>query len=243
MTRIFVLSLALAACGGSSTDGTANGAIPRIAFVDAGGARSWDDEVFYHVWVRSFFDSNGDRHGDLRGIRSKLDYIQSLGVTALWLSPIVASPNYHNYRASGFFSGAPELGTIEDLRELDIEVHRRGMKILIDMETQYIAEDHPWWIAAKANPSAPEQQFILCRPPHEDLCWTDADVSYDGTIRTIVRLDMLTPQMLEYQKRIFSFWLDPNRDGDLTDGVDGYRLDRVPRPPMMSARRGRTRRA
>jgi alpha-amylase len=77
------------------------------------------------------------------------------------------------------------------------------------------------------NPTAAEQQYILCRPPHRDLCWDDADISYDGMRRTIVRLDMLSPQMLEYQKRILAFWLDPNHDGELSDGVDGFRVDHV----------------
>lgn len=187
----------------------------------------WRDEVFYHVFVRSFFDSNGDRHGDLAGIRAKLDYLQSLGVTGIWLSPLVSSRGYHNYFASDFFSVDAEYGTMEDFRQLNLEAHRRGLKVLLDMETQVVGDDHPWYVAAKDNPKAPEWRFLLCRPPLEDWCEPNTDNSFDGLRRRIIPLDLFSDDMLAVQKRIYHHWLDPDGDGDTADGLDGFRIDHV----------------
>jgi glycosidase len=202
-------------------------AIDEPAIVPPSTQADWSDQVFYHVFVRSFFDSNGDGHGDLDGIRQKLDYVQRLGATAIWLSPIASSRSYHNYWPNDLGGIDARYGTVESLRALNREVHRRGMRILLDMETQYVGEDHPWWVAAQKNPRAPEQRFILCRPPHVDLCWPNSDISYDGVARRIVRLDLRHPDMVALQHQVYRRWLDPDGDGDLADGVDGYRIDHV----------------
>src|ERR1700742_2343681 len=86
------------------------------------------DEVIYHIFQRSFYDSNGDQHGDLNGIRQKLDYIQQLGATAILLTPLYESVFYHNYFSSDFKKIDPKYGTMEDYLLLIKDLHRRGMK-------------------------------------------------------------------------------------------------------------------
>ena len=118
-----------------------------------------DREVFYQIIVRSFYDSNGDGVGDIRGLTQKLDYLQELGVTSIWVTPVFASHVYHNYFADDFYAIDPSLGTLEDFRNLCVQVHKRKMKILLDMETQYISKEHPWFKKAIRASSGPE---IVC---------------------------------------------------------------------------------
>src|SRR5688500_4463800 len=89
-------------------------------------------EVIYHVFQRSFHDSNGDSHGDLKGIKQKLGYLQDLGVTSILLTPLYQSAFYHNYFATDFEKIDPRYGTMEDYFDLVREVHKRGMKIYQD---------------------------------------------------------------------------------------------------------------
>ena len=102
-------------------------------------------EIIYHLFQRSFYDSNGDLQGDLNGIISKLDYLQDLGVTSILLLPLYKSVYYHNYFADDFEKIDAEYGSMEDFLHLVKAVHQRGMKIYLDMETQYVTEDHIWW--------------------------------------------------------------------------------------------------
>ena len=113
--------------------------------VKSGGAIQSQDEVFYQIFVRSFRDSDGDRIGDLRGIQDRLGYLQDLGVTSILLTPINPSPFYHNYFASSFEGVDPEYGGAGSLPALVGAIHARGMKIYLDQEIQYVAQDHLWW--------------------------------------------------------------------------------------------------
>src|ERR1700712_3283359 len=92
------------------------------------------EEIIYHIFQRSFYDSNGDLHGDLNGIRLKLDYLQKLGVTAVLLTPLYESVFYHNYFSGDFKKIDPRYGTLKEYRALVKELHRRGMKFYMDME-------------------------------------------------------------------------------------------------------------
>lgn len=98
-------------------------------------------EVIYHVVQRSFYDSNGDLQGDLNGLRQKLDYLQDLGVTSILLLPLYQSVYYHNYFSSDFKKIDSTFGTKEDYLNLVKVIHRRGMKLYMDMETQYVTEE------------------------------------------------------------------------------------------------------
>ena len=120
-----------------------------------------DEALVYHIFQRSFRDSNGDGHGDLNGITASLPYIQSLGVSAILLTPLYPSRVYHNYFATDFEGIDPAYGTNQDFQRLVAELHRRKMKIFLDMEFQYLAEGHPWWTAALADRKSPFANYIL----------------------------------------------------------------------------------
>src|ERR1700733_1983092 len=119
------------------------------------------DEIIYHVFQRSFYDGNGDSQGDLKGLHSKLDVLHQLGVTSVLLLPLYQSVYYHNYFASDFKTIDKEFGTMEDFISLVKDLHKRGMKIYLDMETQYVTEDHPWYKEGVGNPKSKYSDYLL----------------------------------------------------------------------------------
>ena len=118
-------------------------------------------EIIYHVCQRSFFDSNGDKQGDLNGLRQKLGYLQDLGITSILLLPLYDADCYHNYFANDFEKIDPSFGTMQDYINLVKEIHQRGMKIYLDMETQYVAAKHLWWKDAVGNLRSLYSDYIL----------------------------------------------------------------------------------
>ena len=128
--------------------------------------RHWlDNAVFYEIYPQTFQDSNGDGIGDFKGILSRLDYIQSLGCTAIWMNPCFDSPfNDAGYDIANFYRAAPRYGTNEDLKTLFKEVHRRGMRILLDLVPGHTSAAHPWFQAS----IRPEQNEFSDR-----YIWTD----------------------------------------------------------------------
>lgn len=191
-----------------------------------------NNEIIYHIFQRSFYDSNGDYHGDLNGIRQKLDYLQELGVTSILLTPLYESVFYHNYFAIDFEKIDPKYGTLADYLKLIKEMHRRGMKFYMDMETQYVTEDSRWWKGAFGNPKSPYSDYIL---------WDDKDnqkpstivynltglKGYDGITRKITTANLNSDASKAYNLKLFGYWIDPNGDGKFDDGVDGFRLDHM----------------
>jgi len=191
-----------------------------------------NEEIIYHIFQRSFYDSNGDMQGDLNGIRLKLDYLQKLGVTAILLTPLYQSPFYHNYFADDFKKIDPTYGTIHDYLMLIKELHRRGMKFYMDMETQYVTEDHIWWKDGVNNLKSPYADYIL----YDDKAHTTPAsiifnlhglLGYDSVYRRITTVNLYNKGVQEYNYRLFKFWVDPNGDGKFDDGVDGFRLDHM----------------
>lgn len=190
------------------------------------------DEIIYHIFQRSFYDSNGDKHGDLEGIRLKLDYLQDLGVTAILLTPLYDSPFYHNYFANDFKKIDPWYGTMQSYLNLVKDVHSRGMKIYLDMETQYVTEDHIWWTDGVDNLKSKYADYILYQDsahskPSTIIFNLEGLKGYDGTYRKITTVNLNSPKVLEYNYQLFKYWMDPNGDGKFDDGVDGFRLDHM----------------
>jgi len=190
------------------------------------------DEVIYHIFQRSFYDSNGDGHGDLNGIRQKLDYLQQLGVTAVLLTPLYESVFYHNYFASDFKKIDPTYGTMQDYLALIRDLHKRGMKLYLDMETQYVTEDHIWWKDGVGNPKSKYSDYILYddsahKKPASIIFGLEGLKGYDGVYRKITTVNLNSPNVLDYNYHLFKFWMDPNNDGNFDDGVDGFRLDHM----------------
>jgi alpha-amylase len=193
---------------------------------------NFPDEIIYHVFQRSFYDSNGDGIGDLNGLTEKLDYLQELGVTSLLLLPLYNSVFYHNYFPTDFETIDPEFGTKEDYFNLVSEVHRRGMKIYMDMEVQYITEDHLWYKDSYKNPSSPYTDYLIYNGPGntqpESIVWDLTELlSYDGTIKKVTTLNLLGEKYQNYIHGLFKYWVDPNKDGNFEDGVDGFRIDHM----------------
>lgn len=183
-------------------------------------APTWFDEaVLYEVFVRSFYDSDGDGVGDLKGITQKLDYMNELGVSAIWLMPIHPSPSYHGYDVTDYQAINPDYGTVADMAELVQEAHGRGMRVVMDLVINHMADDHPIFQDAYANPESDYADWFL---------WlNDAHTSYSafGGFRDMPELNHDNPEVLAFVMDVVRFWMDLDGDGDFTDGVDGFRCD------------------
>jgi len=113
-------------------------------------AKWWQDRVIYQIYPRSFCDSNGDGIGDIQGIISKLDYLKSLGIGAIWLSPVYSSPNQdYGYDVADYCSINPEYGTMADMKQLLKEAEKRDLKIVMDLVINHTSDRHRWFQAAR----------------------------------------------------------------------------------------------
>lgn len=135
---------------------------------------SWDGEkrasVTYQLLVYSFADSNGDGWGDIKGITQHLDYLEGLGVSALWLSPIHPADSYHGYDVRDYYSVRKELGTEEDLKELITEARKRGMVIYLDYVLNHTGEGHPWFKSARASAGSEYRDYyVISSSPQADI--------------------------------------------------------------------------
>ncbi|WP_169787295.1 alpha-amylase family glycosyl hydrolase [Bellilinea caldifistulae] len=195
----------------------------------------WKTAVFYQVFVRGFYDSNGDGIGDFRGLIQKLDYLNDgnpetatdLGVTALWLMPIHPSPSYHGYDVTDYYNVNPDYGTMDDFRELIEAAHQRGIKVIIDLVINHTSTQHTWFKQALESES----------PFYDYYIWQDENPGYSGPQGQVVwhrasngkyyyalfwdqmpDLNLKNPAVKEEIYQIVRFWLE-----DV--GVDGFRLD------------------
>lgn len=199
----------------------------------------WDDAVCYEVFVRSFFDSNGDGIGDIKGLMEKLDYLndgsaqnqQDLGVNCIWLMPINESPAYHGYHVTDFYSVESDYGTNDDFKQLVAEAHKRGIRVVIDLVLNHTAREHPWFQEALNNPQSPYRDWYLWskddpgyKGPWGQQVWhrTPAgDAYYYGVFNDqIPDLNYRNPAVTEEARKITTFWRNEM-------GVDGFRLDAI----------------
>lgn len=102
--------------------------------------RNW-----YEIFVHSFYDTNNDGIGDLKGVTAKLDYIQEMGFNGIWLMPIHPSPTYHKYDVKDYYAIDPQYGTLQDLDTLVTEAHKRGIKVILDLVLNHSSDQHPWF--------------------------------------------------------------------------------------------------
>eukprot|EP01037_Dinobryon_pediforme_P010338 gene10338-10404_t len=194
-------------------------------------------EVFYHVFVRSFRDANGDRIGDLDGLRQGLGFIRRLGVTTILLTPVQPSPFYHNYFATDFDGVGAEYGGRRAWFALLRAAHARHLRIVMDLEFQYVAEGHPWLTGAEQHAGSSKVQSAL----RERLIWASAAAgapplvtpfglkagAADGTSHTIAFVNLNNPAVRRYFRAYLLRWADPHHDGSGRDGVDGFRIDHM----------------
>jgi oligo-1,6-glucosidase len=129
----------------------------------------WHTATVYQVYPRSFCDLNGDGVGDISGITSKLDYLKSLGIDVIWLSPIYKSPMDDNgYDISDYQDIAPEFGTLADFDRLVSEARNRGIGIVLDLVVNHTSDEHPWFVESRKGPGNPFRDFYIWRKPAAD---------------------------------------------------------------------------
>ncbi|MGE5640270.1 MAG: maltose alpha-D-glucosyltransferase [Clostridia bacterium] len=213
---------------------------PEPTAVTAGEDALWyKDAVVYQVHVKAFFDSNNDGIGDFRGLTSKLDYIQDLGVSAVWVLPFYPSPlKDDGYDVADYTDVHPHYGTRADFRHFVREAQRRGLKVITELVVNHTSDQHPWFQAARrAPPGSRKRNWYV---------WSDSDQKYSGTriiftdteasnwtLDPVAKqyfwhrffshqpdLNFDNPAVLKAVFRVMRFWADM--------GVDGFRLDAIP---------------
>lgn len=196
----------------------------------------WKKATFYAIWPRSFKDGNSDGIGDLRGIISKLDYLQFLGIEAIWLSPIFESPKKdQGYDISDYCKISPEFGTLEDAEEMITQAHKRGIKIIFDLVCNHSSEMHPWFLKSKQNDPKYKDYYIWRKgkgkdekePPNNwgsifgDSTWTYCESRNEFYFHMFSKeqpdLNLENPDVQKELEFITNFWI--------SRGVDGFRLD------------------
>lgn len=188
----------------------------------------WQDAVFYEIFVRSYSDSDGDGIGDFNGITQKLDYLQSLGVTALWLMPIHPSPSYHGYDVTDYYAVNPAYGTMEDFKRLLSEAHGKGINVIIDFVPNHTSSAHPFFQSAQ-DPQSPYRNYYI---------WSETDPGQSGTYggsawhktdsgyyyglfwSGMPDLNYTNPEVTAEMQKAAKFWLTEV-------GIDGFRIDAV----------------
>ncbi|RJP52405.1 MAG: maltose alpha-D-glucosyltransferase [Anaerolineaceae bacterium] len=198
----------------------------------------YKDAVFYEVYVRAFYDSNSDGHGDIKGLIQKLDYLQDLGITCLWLLPIYPSPlKDDGYDISNYYGVHPSYGTLDDFKALLDAAHERGLRVIMDLVLNHTSDQHPWFLAARANPNSIFRNYYVWS--ESSLKYRDARIIFTDTEESNWAWDESSKQY--YWHRFFSSQPDLNYDNPLVQeemqkaisfwfdlGVDGFRADAVP---------------
>ena len=139
-----------------------------MSFAPAGpmGVRWWQRGILYQVYPRSFADADGDGVGDLPGVISRLDYLEWLGVDALWLSPIYPSPmKDFGYDVADYTGVDPLFGTLEDFDRLVAQAHARGLKVVLDFVPNHTSDQHPWFRESRASRASPRRDWYIWRDP------------------------------------------------------------------------------
>lgn len=198
----------------------------------------YKDSIFYQIYVRAFQDSNGDGHGDIKGLTQKLDYLQDFGVDCLWLMPIYPSPlKDDGYDIADFYNIAETFGTLDDLKALIDAAHNRGIRIIMDLVLNHTSDEHPWFQSSRSDRNSPYRDYYVWSNTNQK--YKDARIIFVDTepsnwswdekagqyywhrfYASQPDLNYDNPQVQEEMLKIASFWLDL--------GIDGFRADAVP---------------
>ncbi len=196
----------------------------------------WQTAVFYQIYPRSFADGNGDGIGDFPGMIQKLDYLQALGIDAVWLSPHFPSPMFDcGYDISDYTGVAPEYGTLDDFQHFLDEAHSRGMYVILDLVLNHTSDQHPWFIESRSNRTNPKRDWYIWKdgknggPPNDWCsCFDGAAWEYDEEtsqyyyhyfFKQQPDLNWRNPAVKQAMFDAARFWLRM--------GVDGFRLDAI----------------
>lgn len=214
---------------------TINAQIDKNLIIPVKDAKWWKEAVVYQIYPRSFKDSDDDGVGDLKGIISKLDYIKSLGIDAVWLNPIYTSPNDDNgYDISNYREIMKDFGTMEDFDVLLKEMHKRKIKLIMDLVVNHSSDEHDWFKQSRSSRDNPYRDYYHWwpaekgKPPYR---WSFFDVNseawkYDAQTDSYYLhyfsqkqpdLNWENPKLREEVYDIMRFWLDK--------GIDGFRMD------------------
>jgi len=194
----------------------------------------------YEVFVRSFYDSNGDGIGDLKGLIQKLDYINdgttsglhTLGARCIWLMPVAESPSYHGYDVTNYYRVDSDYGTNADFKQLVAEAHRRGIRVLVDLVLNHASSDHPFFQEALHNPASPHRDWFRWSATKPDVkgpwgqeVWHHSPIRneyYYGLFWSgMPDLNYENPSVRDEAMKVARFWVREM-------GVDGFRLDAIP---------------
>ncbi len=198
----------------------------------------WQDAVFYQIWPRSFYDTNGDGHGDFNGMTAKLPYLAELGVTALWLTPMFEAPSYHGYDFTEFYQVESDYGSMAEFEAFIAAADAKGMKVILDLVINHISSEHDWFKRSAAG-EAPYKDYFIWRddlPPAGSgwgHAWAnndkpDAVWHYNASRNAYYYaafgasqpdVNLRHPDIVAEMKKMASFWLEK--------GVAGFRLDAV----------------
>ncbi|OMP68393.1 glycoside hydrolase family 13 protein [Domibacillus epiphyticus] len=196
----------------------------------------WKEAIAYQIYPRSFMDSNGDGIGDIQGIILKLDYLKDLGIDVIWVCPMFESPNDDNgYDISDYKEIMAEFGTMKDFDELLKEVHKRGMKLILDLVINHTSDDHPWFIESRSSKDSPKRDWYIWRdgkngeePNNWESIFGNSAWEYDQTTDQYYlhlfskRQPDLNWENAEVRKALYemvNWWLDK--------GIDGFRVDAI----------------
>jgi maltose alpha-D-glucosyltransferase / alpha-amylase len=200
--------------------------------------RWYKEAVIYCVDVQSFQDSNGDGHGDLPGLISRLDYLARLGITGLWLNPIHPSPQRDDgYDVTDYYGVDPRFGSLGDFAELALQARERGIRLLLDLVVNHTSDQHPWFQSARSDPASPYRDWYIWSEeepsdryqgivfPHEQKeTWSFDEVAkqwyYHRFYDFQPDLNWTNRAVREEIKRVMGFWIQL--------GVSGFRIDAAP---------------
>ena len=194
----------------------------------------WKEAVFYQIYPRSFKDSNGDGIGDLKGIIEKLDYLKELGVDAIWCSPIYDSPNDDNgYDIRNYNKIMEEFGTMKDFDKLLKEVHKRDMKLIMDLVINHSSDEHEWFVSSATDPESPYKDYYIWRDGDENTPPNNWDSIFSGSAwnyypeRKQWALHLFSKKQMDFNWENENLRKDLYKmiNGWLKKGVDGFRLD------------------
>ena len=229
ITAIYILTVSsagLTACGCGSTK------------QEASGMKWWQETIAYEIYVNSFQDSDGDGYGDLNGIRQRLDYLEDLGVGAIWLTPVFASPMVDNgYDVSDYYEINPRYGTMEDMDDLIREAKEKGIRIVMDLVYNHTSDQCRWFTESARSKDNPYSDWYIWRDPKPDgsepnnwrgifggSAWTWCEARGQYYLHTFAKeqpdLNWANPEVRKALCDAANFWLDK--------GVGGFRMDAIP---------------